>query len=477
MNTESRPVLAPHVHLKTDVVTGEAMLIFPEEMLAVNEEAEAILSRCDGTRRVAEIIKELAAEYEAEPEELERSVMEELDELQRRRLVMPDGVPRNPYGSLQAPHGRMPACGHRPLVLLAELTYRCPLHCPYCSNPARFSGGELVTEEWSRVFGEAADLGIFHAALSGGEPLLRTDLCRLTAAAAHAGLYPNLITSGVGLDERKARELRDAGLESVQLSFQSDEGELADRIAGARVHESKLRAAGIIRESGLALSVNVVLHRANISRLDRIIALAERLGAERLELANTQYYGWAFRNRAHLLPTRAQVESALETARAEKERLAGRMEIYYVLPDLYETRPKPCMQGWGRRYLTVNPAGDVLPCPTASDIAGLRFENVRERELAWIWNESECFNRFRGTEWMPAPCRECPQKEIDFGGCRCQAALLTGDAGATDPVCALSPAREIVDRILAGVEETATDEWIPRINPAAPSVLLRPSIT
>jgi pyrroloquinoline quinone biosynthesis protein E len=328
----------------------------------------------------------------------------------------------------------------------------------------RYPGGELSTEEWSRVFLEAASLGIFHLALSGGEPLLRTDLTRLVREAAQAGLYPNLITSGVGLDETKARALRDAGLESVQLSFQSDEAGLADQVAGARAHEGKLRAAHIIREAGLALSVNVVLHRANISRLGQVIALAESLGAERLELANAQYYGWAYLNRTGLLPTREQVAVAMQIARAEKERLAGRMEIYYVLPDMYETRPKPCMQGWGRRYLTVNPAGEVLPCPTAAGIPGLRFDNVRERGLEWIWNESESFNRFRGSEWMPLPCRECPQKEIDFGGCRCQAALLTGDPGATDPVCTLSPGRPIVDRILAEVEGSPPESWMKRVN-------------
>jgi pyrroloquinoline quinone biosynthesis protein E len=317
------------------------------------------------------------------------------------------------------------------------------------------------------VFSQAAGLGIFHVALSGGEPLLRPDLARLVGNASDAGLYPNLITRGVGLDQSKARDLQAAGLESVQLSFQSDEPALADRVAGARAHEGKLRAAQIIRETGLALSINVVLHRANIARLDRIVALAEALGAERLELANVQFYGWGFLNRATLLPTRVQAAAAAQIALAEKQRLAGRMEIYYVLPDLYETRPKPCMQGWGRRYLTVNPAGDVLPCPTASGIAGLRFDNVRDRTLDWIWDESESFNRFRGSEWMPALCRECPRKEIDFGGCRCQAALLTGDAGATDPVCDLSPNRAIVDRILAGVETAPQEGWTKRVNPGA----------
>jgi pyrroloquinoline quinone biosynthesis protein E len=467
MNLDSRPALAPHVYLQTDAITGEPMLVFPEEILALNEEAEAILSRCDGKTRVAEIVQALVAEYEADPDELSLSVIEELEQLHRRRLVAPAGPARSPYRTSRRGPPLTPTGNYRPLVLLAELTYRCPLHCPYCSNPIRYPDGELSTVEWSRVFHEAAALGIFHVALSGGEPLLRPDLTRLIAAAADAGLYPNLITSGVGLDLRRARDLQAAGLESVQLSLQSDQPALADQIAGARTHEGKLGVAGIVHDSGLALSINVVLHRSNISRLGRIIALAESLGAKRLELANVQYYGWGFLNRASLLPTREQVNAAAQVAIAEKQRLAGRMEIYYVLPDMYETRPKPCMQGWGRRYLTVNPAGEVLPCPTASGIPGLRFDNVRQQALEWIWNQSESFNRFRGTEWMPSPCQECPRKEIDFGGCRCQAALLTGDAGLTDPVCDLSPNRAIIDGILAEVEAAPQQAWTKRVNPAA----------
>jgi len=341
---------------------------------------------------------------------------------------------------------------HRPYALLAELTYRCPLHCPYCSNPTRLpAGGELATEDWRRAIREAAEIGVLQAGFSGGEPLLRTDLADLVAEARGCGMYTNLITSAVGLDESRAAELRDAGLDSAQISFQADEAALADGIAGARTHRRKLEAARIVRERGIALSVNVVLHRANLSRLREIIAFAASLGTTHLELANTQYYGWGFLNRAHLTPTRAQVDEARRIAAEEKQRHAGRMDIFYVLPDYYEQRPKPCMQGWGRRYLTVNPVGEVLPCPTASSIPGMRFESVREHSVAWIWNESESFNRFRGTAWMPEPCQSCPQREIDFGGCRCQAALLTGNAAATDPVCSLSPDRKAVDEFLAGI--------------------------
>jgi len=357
----------------------------------------------------------------------------------------------------------------RPYALLAEVTYRCPLHCPYCSNPTRLrSDRELTTDEWGRVIREAAGLGVLQIGFSGGEPLARRDLAELVHCARQARLYTNLITSGVGLDENRARELRDAGLDSVQLSFQSDHVDLADEIAGAHAHQRKLDAAAIIRAAGISLSLNFVMHRRNIDRLPQIIELTETLSAGRVELANVQFYGWAFLNRAALLPTREQVARAREVATAAKTRLAGKIDIFYVLPDYYETRPKPCLNGWGQRYLTVNPIGDVLPCPTASSaIPDLRFENVRERRLDWIWRESESFNRFRGMGWMPEPCRSCPQREIDFGGCRCQAALLTGNAANTDPVCTLSPNRASVDAVLDDLNQSSSSshDWTFRVNP------------
>ena len=375
---------------------------------------------------------------------------------------------------------------HRPYALLAEITYRCPLHCPYCSNPVAasvreatrrpqgsgYSYGELSTEEWKRVIVEAAALGVLQIGFSGGEPLARRDLPELVRAAREANLYTNLITSGIGLDDERVRALRDAGLDSVQLSFQSDDADLADEIAGAHAHERKLDVAANIRAAGIPLSLNFVIHRRNIDRLPQMIELAELLGAGRVELANVQFYGWAFRNRVALLPTRKQVDRAREIATAAKTRLAGKIDIFYVLQDYYETRPKPCLNGWGQRYLTVNPIGDVLPCPTASSaIPDLRLENVRARDLDWIWHESEGFNRFRGTEWMPEPCRSCPQKEIDFGGCRCQAALLTGNAANTDPVCTLSPNRSVVDAVLHDVNSSSEHalEWIYRTNPTVTS--------
>ena len=348
----------------------------------------------------------------------------------------------------------------RPYSLLAEVTYRCPLHCPYCSNPTQFSRTttELTRDEWKRVLDEAAELGALHVGFSGGEPLQRPDLAELVAASRAAGLYSNLITSAIGLSHARVEELKAAGLDSVQISFQSDEEPLADTIAGTKSHANKLEAARLVRELGFPLTINIVLHRGNIARITQIVALAETLGAERLELANTQFYGWAFQNRAALLPTREQMEAATEVALAAKNRLLGKMEILFVAPDYYGTRPKPCMNGWGSRHLTVNPVGDVLPCPTAGGIKSLRFDNVREKPLRWIWSESESFNRFRGTEWLPEPCHSCEFREIDFGGCRCQAALLTGDAATTDPACSLSPFRErltrFVDSIQGVTEET-----------------------
>jgi pyrroloquinoline quinone biosynthesis protein E len=357
----------------------------------------------------------------------------------------------------------------RPYALLAEITYRCPLHCPYCSNPTQARNDqELTTNEWTRVIREAAGLGVLQIGFSGGEPLVRRDLPDLVRAAREANLYTNLITSGVGLDDDRTGALRDAGLDSVQLSFQSDNTDLADEIAGTRAHQRKLDAAAKIRAAGIPLSLNFVIHRRNIDRLAQMIALAESLRAERVELANVQFYGWAFLNRAALLPTREQVVRAREIATAAKARLAGKIDIFYVLPDYYENRPKPCLSGWGQRYLTVNPIGEVLPCPTASSaIPDLRFENVRARALDWIWRESESFNRFRGTEWMPEPCQSCPQREIDFGGCRCQAALLTGNAANTDPVCEFSPNRAGVDAVLHELDSLGYDapDWTYRVNP------------
>jgi PqqA peptide cyclase len=338
-----------------------------------------------------------------------------------------------------------------PFGLLAELTHRCPLRCGYCSNPLELvkRKDELSTEEWFSVFDQARALGVLQVHLSGGEPLGRKDLPELVSHANSLGCYVNLVTSGLGLTAPRLADLVSRGVDHVQLSVQDADQAGADRIAGVRAHHHKLVAADLVRESGIPLTVNVVLHRRNLDDVAGLVALAERMGAQRLELANTQYYGWALRNRAALLPTKEQLAAADPVVAAARERLRGTMEIVYVIADYHEAHPKPCMYGWGARQLTVAPDGTVLPCPAASVITGLEVDNVRDKRLADIWHDSGSFTAYRGTDWMRDPCRSCARKEVDFGGCRCQAFQLTGDAANTDPVCSLSPLRSTVDHILA----------------------------
>jgi len=337
-----------------------------------------------------------------------------------------------------------------PLLLIAELSYRCPLHCPYCSNPLEIGEDryrdELTTDEWSRVFRESSALGVLQLAFTGGEPLVRKDVEELARVSAESGLYSTLVTAGTPFTPKRARALREAGLDHVQVSIQDSDPLESDRIAGTTSFARKIDAAHLARELGFPLTINVVLHRKNLDRIEAIIALAEDLGARRLELANTQYQGWAVINRAALMPTREQIEEGERAVARARERLGPRMEILWVLPDYYEEFPKPCMGGWGREAMVITPNGDVLPCQAATTIPGLEFDNVRERPLAEIWFESDAFQRFRGTEWMPEPCRSCPfdRQEVDFGGCRCQALQLTGDAVNADPVCHISPHHSLV---------------------------------
>jgi PqqA peptide cyclase len=340
-----------------------------------------------------------------------------------------------------------------PTTLLAELTHRCPLHCPYCSNPLDLirAESELETEDWKRVFTEAKRLGVLQLGLSGGEPLLRKDLEELAAHARSEGLYSTLVTSGLGLTRARAERLKAGGLEHIQISIQDSDPEIAERIAGVRSVKHKQAAAAIVRELGFAFTVNVVLHRANLDRLGAIIDLAADLGADRVELANTQYYGWGLQNRASLMPTREQVERSREVAERAIQRYRGRMQITYVLPDYYEAFPKACYGGWGKLYLVITPNGMVLPCHGATQIRTLEFDDVRSHSLEWIWQESAAFKAFRGDAWMKEPCRSCPRKAVDFGGCRCQAFALTGDAANTDPVCTLTPLRHLVDDALGEV--------------------------
>jgi pyrroloquinoline quinone biosynthesis protein E len=334
-----------------------------------------------------------------------------------------------------------------PLALLAELTHRCPLRCPYCSNPLALerAGAELDTATWVRVLSEAAALGVLQVHFSGGEPLVRRDLVDLVRHAATLGLYGNLITSGVGLDTARMAALAGAGLEHVQLSLQDSDADHGDRVAGLTEAQSKKhRAAELVRNAGLPLTVNAVVHRQNLLRLKDIIDLALTLGADRLEIAHVQYYGWALVNRAALLPSREQLEHATTLVETARARLKGVLAIDYVVPDYYARRPKACMGGWGRRFLNVTPAGKVLPCHAAETLPGLRFPNVGAASLAEIWRNDPAFARFRGTRWMPEPCRTCERREIDWGGCRCQAFALTGDAARTDPACALSPDHDLL---------------------------------
>jgi PqqA peptide cyclase len=344
-------------------------------------------------------------------------------------------------GDIPAPYG-----------LLAELTHRCPLACPYCSNPLALDRreGELDTETWLRVLGEAADLGVLQVHLSGGEPLARRDLPALVARCAERGLYSNLITSGIGLTDERMQALADAGLDHVQLSIQDVDPQSADRIAGYRgAFDRKKEAAARIVASGLPLTVNAVIHRANVARAGAMVELAIALGARRVEVAHTQYYGWASVNRDALMPTRAEAEQAVAEVERLKALHAGTIVIDHVAPDFHARYPKACMGGWARKTLNVTPIGTVLPCHAAESLPGLVFPNVREMSLGAIWRDSAAFTAYRGFDWMREPCRSCSRKTVDFGGCRCQAFALTGDARNADPVCVLSPEHGVVEAAAA----------------------------
>jgi pyrroloquinoline quinone biosynthesis protein E len=338
----------------------------------------------------------------------------------------------------------------RPYNLVAELTYRCPLRCVYCSNPIgyRDTREELSGADWSRVFGEAAAAGCVHVGLTGGEPTLHADLAEIVAGASAAGLYSHLVTAGTTLDEGALASLQGAGLKSVQLSLQDVTNAESDRIAGAASFETKLAFAGAVRRLGLPLSLNIVLHRVNLARVPEMVALARHLDAHRLELANTQYYGWALTNRASLLPDRDQLAAAAEAV-AEARRQSDAPEIVFVLPDYLSRRPKPCMGGWGRRVAVVDPSGRLLPCHAAASLPELEFWNVRERSFAACWADAPGMNAFRGESWLPEPCRSCEERTRDFAGCRCQAHALLGDAALTDPACELSPRHEVIERARA----------------------------
>ncbi len=364
----------------------------------------------------------------------------------------PVGAALDAPGAVGAQRGREPG---PPLWLLLELTYRCPLHCVFCYNPTDFArtGAELSTEDWRRVLREARALGAVQLGLSGGEPLAREDLEELVGEAHALGYYINLITSGVGLSEARIAALKAAGLDHIQLSFQDSSREMNDFLSSTRTFDLKAQVAALIRKYDYPMVLNVVLHRHNIDHVGAILEMAERMGAQYVELANTQYYGWAWLNREQLLPSRAQLARAEAVTQAFRERVGNRMQVYFVVPDYFEVRPKACMSGLGSVFLAVAPDGTAMPCHAARMLPGLELPNVRTAPVREIWYDSPAFNRFRGQRWMKEPCASCPEREKDYGGCRCQAYLLTGDAANADPVCDKSPYHHLVTAAVARAEQ------------------------
>jgi PqqA peptide cyclase len=359
-----------------------------------------------------------------------------------------------------------------PLALVAELTHRCPLHCVYCSNPLELAKREteLPTETWFRVFKEAGEAGVLQADFTGGEPLARTDILELVRAGRSAGLYISLITSGLPLDEVKLAKLVEAGLDHFQLSFQGINENTAREISNTSTHAHKLNVLQWLKRHRIGVTLNFVIHRQNISELEGMLALVEEYQPGCVEFASVQYYGWGFENREKLLPTRKQLDYCVETLKKAEERLKGKTRVVFVVPDYYAKYPKPCVGGWGRKLMVVAPDGRALPCHAATVIPGMQFENVKNKSLLEIWRNSSAFQRFRGEEWMQEPCKSCDRRQLDFGGCRCQAFLLAGDACATDPVCSLAPTRRKVDEVLAQVnsEGHSAEEklnWVYRPNP------------
>ncbi len=490
--------------LQHDPARNVYLLLLPERVVKLNHTAFVLLSLSDGTRTVEDLLKSLILDFGADPKYQEEARIFLLDALSRGWIEISSN--RNESQLLdRANSNSEKVLGHEsegavsdlekaaatldvsiasagektatarfaasvprvcaavgseirpvsiqpPFGLIAELTHRCPLQCLYCSNPVALikEGAELSTEEWLDVIRQAKDLGVVEIHLSGGEPLIRPDLVEIVRTCTDLGVYSNLITSGIGLTEERVLELKGAGLCSVQLSFQSDDDETSRTIAGVNALQVKRASARLLSEAGLPLTTNVVLSALNINRLDSIMKLCTSYGASRIEIANCQYYGWALANRAALLPTRSQIDDAktiIDRWRAELDESA--IEIVWVVPDYFQDYPKPCSGGWAQRQLMVMPDGTALPCAAAKQITGLDFPNVRGERLSWIWKESDTFNRYRGYDWMKEPCASCERKEIDFGGCRCQAFLLTGDATEADPVCARSAKRPLVDAIAA----------------------------
>jgi pyrroloquinoline quinone biosynthesis protein E len=470
-----RPRLSRKARVQPDPRDGRPVLLSPERGLRLGDTAAAIVALCDGTRDVDAIVAELATRYGAPRDVIARDVDALLADLHARGLLEDfdghregrregDREPRTSPDPLLLSSSSRDPLSLAPYTLVAELTHRCPLACPYCSNPTKLVRGneELSTDEWLRVLDEAAELGVMQMHLTGGEPLARSDLEAIAARARERGFFVNLVTSGMPLDRARLEKLAPS-LDHVQLSVQDADAASSDRIAGLASHEQKLRVAAWVKELRLPLTVNVVLHRANLDRVEAVVAMAERLGADRLELANVQLVSWALENAEGLLPTRAQIDRARLVAHEAKERLAGTMEVVFVLPDWHADRPRACMDGWGRRFVVVAPDGAVLPCHAARSLP-LSFESVRGDSLARIWREGEGMRSFRGEAWMPEPCKSCDRRAVDYGGCRCQAFALTGDARATDPACSLAPQHALVREARARAEGAAEREprWVYR---------------
>jgi pyrroloquinoline quinone biosynthesis protein E len=462
------------VRLRRDPRDGGTVLLSPERGLRLSETAAAVVALCDGARTEVQIVEQLAARYGADRGRIETDVASLLEDLRGRGLVVDVAdsdldlnLEAGRTGELEPESSRSPDLPvpnpDAPYTLVAELTHRCPLACPYCSNPRELVRGtdELSTEEWGRVIDEAAKLGVMQVHLSGGEPLARADLEAIAQRARDAGLYVNLVTSGIPLERRRFERLAPS-LDHVQLSVQDSVADRSDAIAGMECHAAKLLAAEWVKDLGLPLTLNVVLHRANIDRLEEIVELAVRLRADRLELANVQFVSWALANEGALLPTRAQVERARVVAREAKARLVGKMAVVFVLPDWHAELPRACMDGWGTRFMVIAPDGALLPCHAARTLP-ISFDNVRSGSLAALWKEGAAMRAFRGEDWMREPCRSCDRRNVDHGGCRCQAFALTGDARAADPACALAPGHDIIVTARLRAERAgAPGRWLHR---------------
>jgi PqqA peptide cyclase len=439
-----RPASPRWARLHEDRARGRFVILAPERAYQLDAVGVAVLRLCDGARSVAEIVRELALAYSAPVEVIGRDVVKMLQGLADKRLLR-DGADAFRPPPLSENARQYPPFAGGPAGLLAELTHRCPLQCPYCSNPIELerANSEMDAESWGRVFRDAAAAGVLQLHLSGGEPTARRDLPEILTRAVEAGLYTNLITAGVLLTKERLARLAEIGLDHVQLSIQDVDPESADRISGYRGGFSAKRdVARWTRELGLGLTINAPIHCHNIARLPEIIAFAEACGAQRLEVAHVQYYAWAQKNRAALIPTREAFLETIDVVEAARARLEGIMTFDFVIHDPYAKFPKACMGGWARSIIAVTPSGVALPCQPAPTLPGLTFDNVRDRPFAEIWREGQAFQAFRGEDWMKEPCRTCDRRKVDFGGCRCQAFAVTGDPASTDPACHLSEHHE-----------------------------------